>query len=132
VEHVIKLEQASVDAAVENLPDGHSVSLTERIKAKAVTSMMLVPSRIKVLSVATFTLPTGQVPLPRLENNWRAIRRKFDSLIQDNEPWTDRGVYLHPVVGWISMPDLLQLLDAHQKHHVFQLNRLRRQLVSKN
>ena len=130
VEHIIKLEQATIVGVPGNLPDGHTVSLGEKIKSIAITWAMKMPMRVKIPPKLDYLLPEGNRSLTGITENWNEERSQFHGLIRDHGPWTERGVFLHPISGWISMPNMLALLCSHQKHHTYQLRRLSRALAS--
>ncbi len=73
--------------------------------------------------------PKGDYSLSEVKSEWELTRTKIQDYINDYpDEWLDRAVYKHPMAGRLS---LLQAIDSfiyHQRHHVHQINRIKKEL----
>ncbi len=73
--------------------------------------------------------PNGDYSLSEIKSKWEATRMKIHDYI-DNYPdeWLNRAVYKHPMAGRLSLIQAIDSFIYHQRHHVHQINRIRKEL----
>lgn len=125
LDHVTKVESALLDNVRINLAQSASVTLKERAGAWLVVAVMLSPIRIKVPASATAVLPE-LTSLAAIASNWDQIRSSMHQLLTSLQPEDfRRGLFRHPVCGWMTIAGALTFLSAHLHHHRYQINRLK-------
>lgn len=126
LDHLVKVEESLLLALQSSLPDGHSVPFKDRLGGLAVTCVMLSPMRVKVPTAAKIVVPdTVSDPL-LVTNRWNKTRAELANLLNRLSPMQiRRGLFRHPVSGWMTVQRTLAFLSAHLGHHRYQLKRLR-------
>lgn len=73
--------------------------------------------------------PKGDYSLNEISEEWKATRSDLKSYI-DKYPkdLLDRAVYKHPMAGRLSLSQAISSFIYHQRHHIHQINRIRREL----
>jgi DinB superfamily len=134
LDHLIKVESASLEAVRKELPAGTPITLKDRAGALLITSLMLTPARVKVPAGAAMVLPEANLPeavlpqadLSRTAARWNDVRQQMTDLLSSLRPeQLEVGLFRHPVSGWMNMANALRFLSAHLRHHEYQLNRLK-------
>lgn len=126
LDHLMKVEQALLKAVMANLPHGQPVSLRSRLGARLVIGVMRSRLRVKVPPAATSVLPGAKLDPAGLGPRWTATRDELGALLATlSREQLRRGLFRHPVSGWMTMPHAVTFLAAHFGHHQRQLARLR-------
>ncbi len=72
--------------------------------------------------------PKGDYSLNEIRSEWESTRTNIKEYVNDYpEKWLNKAVYKHPMAGRLS---LLQAIDSfiyHQRHHVHQINRIKKE-----
>ena len=126
LDHLLKVEHAVISAVQASLPDGQPVRLKNRLRAWVVIGVMRSPLRVKVPSSATRVWPGKSLDPSLIAPRWNAKREQMASLLETLSPaQLRRGLFRHPVSGWMTMPQAMAFLCAHLGHHGRQLARLK-------
>jgi hypothetical protein len=126
LDHLMKVEKASLEAVQEKLPDGTPITFRDRLGVLFINSLMRSPIRVKVPASAAVVLPQGTADLSGTVTAWGDVREQMANLLGSLQPEQLRcGLFRHPVSGWMTMPDALAFLSAHLQHHTYQINRLK-------
>ena len=73
--------------------------------------------------------PKGDYSLDEISEEWKTTRSDLKSYIEKYpSELLDRAVYKHPMAGRLSLPQAISSFIYHQRHHVHQINRIRREL----
>jgi uncharacterized damage-inducible protein DinB len=126
LDHLIRVEKALLEAVREHLPSGAPLTFRDRVRAWLLTAVMLTPIRVKVPASASVVWPERTADLPEAAASWDDVRGRMANLLGSLQPEQRyRGLFRHPVSGWMTMADALAFLAAHLRHHEYQLNRLK-------
>jgi hypothetical protein len=126
-DHLLKTEASLVRTAQSNLSKNRKVGIKEKIGGWMVSAMMRTPLRVKVPPTATAVLPGRAPDLSVIAPRWEKVRVEMADLVSRLTPeQLPAGLFRHPVSGWMTMPQALQFLSAHLRHHEYQLDRIRR------
>ena len=126
VDHLVKVEKASLEGINNQLPNGVPVTLKNRIGGLLVISVMKSPMRIKVPASVSMVLPQSPTDQAEIARHWDEVRAEMGDLLRSLQPSQLRcGVFQHPVSGWMTMPQAMAFLSAHLRHHGYQLRRLK-------
>ncbi len=65
-----------------------------------------------------------QARLVKVAEEWSGIRQEMEGLLRDIPPeLLDKAIYRHPIVGLLSLPDMLKFLEGHFRRHRAQMYR---------
>ncbi len=127
VDHLVKVEDAFLQEVDEALPGSRKVNLRERFGALAVICVMRSPLRIQTPPSAAQVLPQGLTTWAETRENWGKVRERLRLLLDQIRPERHQlALFRHPVSGWMTIRRGLGFLDAHLRHHQYQLERLKR------
>lgn len=124
-DHLARSEREVVRSLEKGLPEGLSRRrLRHRLAYRAVMGVMASPLKVKA-PIPTI-VPQGDRPLEEIEAEWGEARRRLgEGLEAIPEAELDRPVMAHPVAGPLPPAQTLDFLDAHLRHHLRQVDRLR-------
>ena len=133
LDHLVKVELACLNAVRKTLPDGVSVPFAARCKAYGVIAAMRLPVRVKVPPQASAVVPDTSPEFATLAPLWAQVRRDMSELLDSLNPGQcERGLFRHPVSGWMTMPTAITFLTAHIRHHEYQLDRIHQALPARH
>ena len=73
--------------------------------------------------------PKGDYTLNEIRKEWNSTRSQIRQYIQDYpDDLLNREVYKHPMAGRLSLIQAVDSFIYHQRHHVHQLNRIKKEL----
>ena len=73
--------------------------------------------------------PPNQMTLKEQREAWEKTRLEIaDYINQYPEELLDRAVYKHPMAGRLSLSQAINSFIFHQRHHVYQIKRIRKEL----
>ncbi len=125
VDHIAKVESGIIGAARRGLEKPHRLGVRDRLGFIMIERVFKTPRRVKVPATAPQVLPEPDVSLLTAQARWDATRQELAQLVAEITPGQLRGgVFLHPVSGWMSVPQILRFFSVHVEHHRFQLTRL--------
>ena len=132
LDHLVKVESATLKMVRDNQADGHPIALKDRLGALMVTTVMKTNIRVKVPQQATMVLPTDVAGTAEIFDRWNNLRVSMAALLGELEGRQLRvGLFRHPIGGWMNMAQTLGFLSAHLQHHVHQINRVKALAASK-
>jgi len=127
LDHLAKVERGLVDRVRRELPEGNPVTLKDGVGARMVILVMKSPMRVKVPRAAKVVLPEALASLAEVEERWSEGRKEMSELLERlGAEHLKRGLFRHPVSGWMTIAQALEFLVAHMGHHDGQLRRLKR------
>ena len=102
-----------------------------RLRYKALELFMDLPVKIKAArGVRTENLPT-KIDWKAFKSDWERQRKNLSQSIVTLDPkWYDHEVYKHPIVGRISISQMLKFFQLHFDRHVGQIDRILRQVTN--
>ena len=126
LDHLSKVEQSILGALKSNLPQGHVVSLKDRVGGMIVNLVMRSPLKVKVPPGAK-VFPDAEPDLPAISRRWTEAQSEMAELLNSLST-TQRqvGLFHHPRSGWMTIGQTLSFLSAHMRHHEYQLARIAR------
>lgn len=127
LDHLVKVEVALIDAVRSELPDGNPMTFRDQVGALIILVVMLSPVRVKVPPAALTVLPEVMTDdASDIAAHWEQVRGDMGILLQSLQPnQLNRGLFRHPVSGWMTIRQAIAFLSAHLQHHEYQLNRLK-------
>ncbi|MBV8830747.1 MAG: DinB family protein [Acidobacteriaceae bacterium] len=127
IDHLARVENGLIASLRANLPQGSRLTLGDQIRAFFLIAFMRTPVRVKVPSAAGSTMPAPGSELTGVITEWNTVRSRLKGLLDSVSPSElHRGVFRHPVSGWMTVGQALAFLSAHIRHHKYQLHSIRR------
>jgi hypothetical protein len=127
IDHLVRVENGLIASLRANLPHGSPLALGDQIRAFFLTALMRTPVRVKVPSAAASTMPAPGLELTGVITEWNTVRSRLRGLLDSvSLSQLRRGVFHHPVSGWMTVGQALAFLSAHIRHHEYQLRSIRR------
>lgn len=127
LDHLVKVEKAAFEFIQKQLPKGAPVTLKDQLGRLMVICVMKSPMRVKApSSVAEAIQPAQASDQVAIAAEWQQTRTELYNLLQSIQPdQMRRGLFHHPVSGWMTLPQAMAFLSAHLGHHNYQLKRLK-------
>ncbi len=73
--------------------------------------------------------PKGDYSLGEIRSEWESTRSKINEYVHNYpDEWLNRAVYKHPMAGRLSLIQAIDSFIYHQRHHVHQIRRIRKEL----
>lgn len=130
-DHLIRTERSVRESSERNLLQKRArVSMREQLRAQRFLLMFRLPVRVRMPKAVSFIMPGQPVSLNSIVQAWDEERRLLHSFLLQQEPAALHFTAMrHPAIGALNLRDALRFLVVHQRHHEFQLQRLRWALV---
>lgn len=133
IEHLIDSETGInkyINFRLQNINEQPSVGLKNYLKSKVLNKKLQSNQKFKVPDV---------LPQPQSGADYASLKEKWDNsrmyLIQTVEGFPNdklnKGVFLHPKAGLLSINQTLSFFINHLKHHIPQVNNLKMTLDNK-
>lgn len=125
-DHLARTERSVLGALEKGIPEHRRRRKLRHLLAyPVVMAAMKLP--VKVKAPLREVVPEEERPLEVVESDWRAARQAIRAYLEgigDGE--IGDALVVHPVAGPAGADKLLAFLDAHLRHHEYQLDRLLR------
>src|SRR5579862_8203831 len=127
VDHVLRTERGILGKVRANAARNARAPMADRVRSSLLTLLMKCPVRVKVPAAVPQILPGGDCDLAEMKTTWDLARMEWrDWLEEVNAPRGGGALFRHPVSGWMTLPQTLNFMSAHLRHHEYQLRRIRR------
>lgn len=78
---------------------------------------------------AYISKPNGDYTLDEIRSEWNSTRSLIQKYVDDYpDDLLNREIYKHPMAGRLSLIQAVDSFIYHQRHHVHQINRIKREL----
>lgn len=125
-DHIAKVETEIVRTARSGLANPHRIGPRDRLGNRFVESIFRSGRRVKVPTSVPQVLPGAAPEMPAVLAQWAEARRSLAHLVEAVPPEVKRrGIFRHPVAGWMTLSGVLTFFSVHRLHHGYQLDRLR-------
>jgi len=108
---------------------------SEMSKVNVVNSLRMWVTRgflqtgLKWRAPAYIANPNGEYALGEIKSTWETTRSNIRKYVEDYpDDLLNRAVYKHPMAGRLSLLQAVDSLIYHQRHHVHQINRIKKEL----
>lgn len=126
LDHLVRTEVEILAAARKGLLKPHPIGVIDALRTRILHAIFRSDRRVKVPSTATQVLPGSNLELPAIVRRWNDCRRELSDLLKSvPEAELNKGMFRHPVAGWMGMPEILEFFSVHIIHHRYQLARIR-------
>ena len=136
LDHLVKVEVGILKTAKRGLRAPHRIGFTDRLRTRFLNGVFRSERKVKVPASASQVLPGSNLALPAIIERWDQCRAELaQMLMTETAERLKKGLFKHPVGGWMGMPEILEFFSVHLIHHGYQLARLREsseELVTKS
>ncbi|MEP5611075.1 MAG: DinB family protein [Cyclobacteriaceae bacterium] len=128
--HLDMAESLSLEYMKKKVKAGSKMSKVNVVNSlrKWVTCGFL-QTGLKWKAPAYISNPNGDYSLDEMKSKWMKTRSNIRKYVEDYpEELLNRGVYRHPMAGRLSLIQAVDSFIYHQRHHVHQINRIKKEL----
>ena len=128
LDHVVRTERGILAEMQEHVLRCNPVPMVHRVKSDLLIVLMRSRARVRVPGlVAPVILPGYEPDLLKLTAAWNDSQTQLGQWVGElRENQTAYAGFRHPVSGWMSVLQAVLFLEAHVRHHRYQLERIRR------
>lgn len=124
-DHLVRTEAAILDVARLGLAHPHRIGLSDHLRTAFLTALFRSQMRVKIPSNVKQIVPGSDLSLPEVRDRWEFVRTDLASFLQTASAHQLRkGIFRHPVGGWMNSSGILNFFSVHIIHHGHQLDRL--------
>lgn len=125
-DHIAKVETEILLAAHLGLAHPHRIGIRDRLGTRFIESIFRSDRRVKVPKSVPQVLPGPAPEMPAILAQWTDARRSLEQLAAAFPPELEhRGIFRHPIGGWMTLSGVITFFSVHRLHHGYQLDRLR-------
>jgi hypothetical protein len=129
LDHIVRTEIAILSAARIGLERPHHIGVGDRLRTRLIQKIFSSDRKVKVPASAGLVLPGSDLHLSEIADRWNDCRADLNSFVTQGDPGLLRkGIFRHPVGGWMGMQEILEFFSVHLVHHQYQLERIRASL----
>lgn len=133
LEHLVKTEENILVAAIAGVRNPHPIGIRDRFGFRFIMKIFQTDKKVKTPASAAQVLPGPELDLEGLDQRWRNTRSDFKAFQAHLSPeQATLGIFRHPVIGWMSVQNILDFFWVHIVHHNFQIERIKRSVASTN
>lgn len=124
-DHLVRSESSILDAARLGLSRPRRIPFSDRLRTALLTGLFRSRTRVKVPGNVTQILPGAALNFSEVRSRWDDTRRGLASFL-DAAPAEQlrKGIFKHPVGGWMNSDGILTFFSVHMIHHGYQIERL--------
>ena len=125
-DHLVKVEHEILLAAQLGLAKSRRLGIRDRLGNRFLESIFRSDRRVQAPRSVPQVLPGPTPEMPAIVARWAEARRTLAQMAEALPPELDRrGIFRHPVGGWMSLSGVITFFSVHMLHHGYQLDRLR-------
>ena len=127
LDHIVRTEIAILSAARSRLTNPHPIGLADKLRTAFLQKVFASDRKVKVPVSARQVLPGSALQLEDIRKRWNDSRQELNSFLSHtNSEQLSKGLFRHPVGGWMGMQQMLEFFSVHLIHHHYQLDRIAR------
>jgi DinB superfamily len=125
LDHIVKTEVQILSAARTGLERPHRIGIADKLRTLFLQAIFSSDRKVKVPVNSRGVLPGSDLHLSRIVARWNDSRAELHSFVaRGNSELLGRGIFKHPVGGWMGMEEILEFFAVHIVHHQYQLRRI--------
>ncbi|HVO59143.1 MAG TPA: DinB family protein [Dongiaceae bacterium] len=125
LDHLVRTESAILQAARDGLLSPRKIGLTDRLRTAFLERIFRSRRRVKAPGHVTQIFPGPALRFSEVRDRWDAVRLDLSQFLVSSPPQLlRRGIFYHPVGGWMNAESILGFFSVHMIHHTYQLDRL--------
>jgi hypothetical protein len=131
-DHLVRTESSILKAARMGLSAPRRIRLSDRLRMALLTALFRSRTRVKVPGRVTQILPGPTLNFSDVRSRWGDVRKELAAFLEA-VPAEQRckGIFEHPVGGWMNSDGILTFFSVHMIHHSYQIERLFKAMKSR-
>jgi hypothetical protein len=131
LDHIVKTEIAILAGARRGLANPRRISISDKLRTRFLQTIFASDRKVKVPVSAREVLPGSTLQMEEICRRWNDSREDLNRFVnQDDYELLSKGIFRHPVGGWMGMGQILEFFSVHLIHHGYQLDRIARSFRS--
>ena len=126
LDHLARTDASIVAQMRKNAAAPLPLTLVNRAAGKAFNVMFRAPIRVKTPAAASAILPTAPPDYASAASAWNAAVGQLRAFLESLDSAPQGAVFTHPGAGPMALGTALEFLETHTRHHLHQLERLRK------
>ena len=124
-DHLVRTETAILDVARAGVGNPHRIGLSDLLRTAFLEAVFRSRRRVKIPGNVTQILPGTALDFAEILERWDTARKDLASFLEITPGYALRkGIFRHPVGGWMNASGILAFFSVHMIHHSYQLDRL--------
>jgi len=125
LDHLVRTEAAVLEAASTGVATPRRIGLSDRVRTAFLVRLFRSQTRVKAPGNVTQILPATGLRLMEITGRWDLVRKDLRLFLEKNPAeQLQKGIFRHPIGGWMNASGILTFFSVHIIHHGFQLHRL--------
>jgi hypothetical protein len=125
LDHIVKTEVQILSAARIGLTRPHRIGIGDKLRTLFLQKISSSDRKVKVPANSRSVLPGSDLHLSRIVARWNDSRAELHNFVaRGSSELLCRGIFRHPVGGWMGMQEILEFFAVHLVHHQYQLRRI--------
>jgi uncharacterized damage-inducible protein DinB len=125
LDHIVRTEMAILSAARIGVERPHCIGIGDKLRTRFLQKVFSSDRKVRVPATASQVLPGSDLRLSAIVERWNESRAQLNRFVtQGNSELLSKGIFRHPVGGWMGMQEILEFLSVHLVHHQYQLRRI--------
>jgi|GEM_PF-3072633 len=133
IEHLISSETGTLVYMKKKSSSGWDVleDATDETRAAGQALTARLSTNMRIVAPSVLPEPTNDLSHAQLRTQWSALRTELKSFIDNIKPeHYKKLVFKQPSIGMIHIIATMQFLDAHVRHHIHQLERIKSSVLA--
>lgn len=127
LDHIVKTEIEILSVARGGLAKPHRIGLGDKLRTAFLQRIFASDRKVKVPVNAREVLPGSDLQLQEIRDRWNDSRAELNRFVNLHNPeLLSKGIFKHPVGGWMGTEQILEFFSIHLIHHRYQLDRISR------
>ncbi len=130
LDHIVKSEIAILSSARTGLTNPHRIGLDDKLRTAFLQKVFVSDRKVKVPASASVVLPGSTLQLEAIRERWNNSREELHGFVSRADyELLSKGIFRHPVGGWMGMQQILEFFSVHLTHHGYQVDRIARSIA---
>lgn len=131
-DHLVRTESSILDAARLGLSHPRRIPLYDRLRTSLLMRLFRSQTRVKVPGNVTQILPGSNLNFSDVQSRWGDARRELAAFLEAaSAEQLRKGIFKHPVGGWMNSEGILTFFSVHMIHHGYQIERISERMKSR-
>lgn len=128
IEHLISSETGTLVYMKKKSSSGWDVleDATDETRAAGQALASRLSTNMRIVAPSVLPVPTNQYSFDQLMGQWKVLRTDLKGFIENIKPeHYNKLVFKQPSIGMIHIGATMDFLDAHVRHHIHQVVRIK-------
>lgn len=125
LDHLVRTESAILAVARKGTEKPRRIGILDRWRTRFLIDVFESQRRVKVPRSASVVLPGENLRFEEIASRWESTRTELAQFLGAAPAEVlEKGIFKHPVGGWMNAGGILDFFSVHIAHHQFQFSRI--------